>query len=187
MNNPVNLVDAVGIWPEFLEKLGARLQHTLKIIGRILVSPIKAISAEIGAGVGIGAKASVTIKNIPVEIGIVTSITDSVSYEKGKFDARNTTSTNIGFNIADHIDFSHTNGREHSYYDENCTCDFMSSTFGEKSKCVANQRVASNDATIGLSIGAYLLFGAEISIGIDLVAWNEELISIFYENQSYEE
>ena len=80
---------------------------------------------------------------------------------------------------------SYKNGHEHSYFDDNCACNFMSSTFGEKSECVANQKIISNDATVGFSVGAYLLLGFEASINVDLAAWNDELISIFYESISY--
>ena len=61
----------------------------------------------------------------------------------------------------------------------------MSSTFGQKSHCIANQNFVSNDANFGVSLGAYLLVGGEVSISVDLKAWNDELISIFYESMSY--
>ena len=185
MNNPVNMSDPSGNWPKWLEELGSRFVHTVKIMGQIAAAPFKAITAKVGAGIGIGAKAVVNVKSVPIETGAVTSITDSISYEKGVLDVRNTTSTTVGINVAEVFDFSHTNGHELSYFENYCNCDFMSSTFGEKSECVANQGVASNDATIGLSFGAYLLFGLEVSISVDLAAWNDELISIFNESLSY--
>ena len=184
-NNPVNKIDSTGDWPKWIKKIGSRLVHTVKIVYRIVTSPFKAFRAKIGGGVGIGAKCEINVKKTPIKIGAATSITDSITYEKGKFDVRNSTSTNVGISIADSFDISYTNGHDHSYFDEDCTCDFMNSSFGQKSQCVANQNITSVDSSIGISFGAYFIFGIEGSISFDLEAWGDELVSIFYDNMSY--
>ena len=181
----MNKIDSTGNWPKWLKEIGSRFVHTVKIMYRIATSPFKALKAEIGGGVGIGAKYGINVKNTPIKIGAVTSITDSITYEKGKFDVRNSTSTNVGISIADSFDISYTNGCDHSYFDEDCNCDFMNSSFGQKSQCVANQNITSVDSSIGSSFGAYLIFGIEGSISFDLGAWGDELISIFYDSMSY--
>ena len=184
-NNPVNKIDSTGDWPKWIKKIGSRLVHTVKIVYRIVTSPFKAFRAKIGGGVGIGAKCEINVKKTPIKIGAATSITDSITYEKGKFDVRNSTSTNVGISIADSFDISYTNGHDHSYFDEDCTCDFMNSSFGQKSQCVANQNITSVDSSIGISFGAYFIFGIEGSISFDLEAWGDELVSIFYDSMSY--
>ena len=178
LNNPINMSDSMGYWPKWLEDVGARFVHVVTIMGRIALSPFKAITAEVGVGVGLGATAEVAVNNVPVELSAVYSVTDSLVYENGSFDARNTTSANVGLAVANLIDLSHSNGHSHSYFDENCTCSFFESTFGEKSSCVANQKFASNDATLGFSIGAYFILGGELSVSIDIAAWDDELVSI---------
>ena len=184
-NNPICMSDSKGNWPEWLEELGSRFVNTMKFMGRTAISPFKALSAEIGIGLGIGAKAPVVVDNTPVEIGAITAVTDSLSYEEGEFDTRNATYTTIGINIAEVFDFSHTNGRDHSYFDERCTCSFMSSTYGEKSNCPAHQCRVSNDAALAVSFGGYLLIGGEVTISIDFAAWEKELYSIYQESSSY--
>ena len=61
----------------------------------------------------------------------------------------------------------------------------MNSSFGQKSQCVANQNITSVDSSIGISFGAYFIFGIEGSISFDLEAWGDELVSIFYDSMSY--
>mgnify|MGYP003306240005 CR=1 FL=1 len=90
-----------------------------------------------------------------------------------------------GINVADVFDFSHEGGYQHSYFDENCTCDFWRTSFGDKRKCPANKPFISNDMSIGLSVGAYVLIGGEVSVSFDLAAWGNELISIFNDGLIY--
>ncbi|MGN0501586.1 MAG: RHS repeat-associated core domain-containing protein [Ruminococcus sp.] len=186
-NNPVNMDDADGAWPKLVKKLVSRVKHTVKTMVRIASSPFKATTAKIGAGIGIGGKVKANIKRVPVEVGAVASISDSVVYQQGKWDARNSTTASVGLNVADIYSFSHAIGREHSYYDEKCTCDFMRSSFYDKSNCVANTTIMSGDATVDLSVSAYFLFGFEASISIDLASWNEELVSIVEESLAYKD
>ena len=184
-NNPINMEDETGHWPKWMKEIGSRFVHTVKIISKIVASPFKAITAKVGGGIGFGAKATVNINSVPVEIGVVNSITDSLTYEYGKFDVRNTTSTTLGVSFAGKADFSSSSGYEHSYFDKNCDCSFWNSSFGEKNTCTANKDISSKDMTIGFSLGAYFLLGGEFSFGIDLKVWNDELISIFEESLAY--
>jgi hypothetical protein len=39
--------------------------------------------------------------------------------------------------------------------------------------------------SIGLSVGAYVLIGGEVSVSFDLAAWGNELISIFNDGLIY--
>ena len=186
-NNPVNMSDSEGNWPKIIKKIGSRIKNTANIIEKIVTSPFKVIKVSVGMGVGIGGKVETTVNNVPIEVGISTSTTDSISYNKGKIDIKNSTSKNFGFNFANLIDISYGEGKEHSYMNSNCTCNFLHSTYGQKQQCRANKKTTSSDMTLGFSIGAYLFMGGEISVGIDLNAWGEELISIFDESISYED
>ena len=184
-NNPVNYSDPTGNWPKWIEKISSRVVNAVKTIVKIAVSPFKAIKASVGGGIGIGGKVEATVNNIPIEAGAVISNSDSVVLENNRVDVRNSTSAGVSLNILDVVDYSHINGRAHSYYDNDCNCNFMNSTFGEKSCCSANKPFASNETTIGFSLSAYLLIGFDVSVGIDMAVWSEELISIFNESLLY--
>ena len=56
------------LWEE-IEELKNRFLFTLEIIGRIVVSPFKAMTVEAGAGIGIGADIEANINGVPVEVG----------------------------------------------------------------------------------------------------------------------
>ena len=175
------MIDVSGSWPSFLKDLGASLARGAGILYRLVTSPLKAVSASVGGGVGLGFKATANAKGIPVEISAVTSISDSLVYEDGSFDIKNTSSTSCGVNIAEIFDVSSSHGYEHSYYDSQCTCNFFNSTFGEKRQCHANKEFSDTERTLSFSVGAYLLFGFEASVSIDLAAWGEELIDIYHD------
>ena len=184
-NNPVNMSDALGNWPKFVEELGSRLNHAVDIMGRIAIAPLKAITVEVGAGVGMGAQVSANVGGIPIEAGIINTVTDSIVYDKGIFDIQNKSIINVNINLAEVFDYSYTKGHGHSYFDENCTCNFMKSTFGDKSKCEANQKISSSNATFGFSLGAYFLFGFDVTVAVDMAAWNDELITIYFDSLTY--
>ena len=59
---------------------------------------------------------------------------------------------------------------------------------GKKSKFIFNvSELNSNPISpISYSVGVYCFIGCELSVGLDLVAWNDELISIFYDSMSYD-
>jgi len=187
-NNPVNMSDSSGNWPKFMKEVGARLKHTVNIMTKIITSPLKAITAEIGMGIGFGANAEANIEGIPVEGGASYTITDSIIYNKGTFDVINTTSTDLGLRMGE-LDAATSTGKQHSYFDEQCTCSFWNSTFGEKSECKANRNFVSSDATIGSQLSAsasiYFILGAEASISFDFKAWGEELIAIYKESLTF--
>ena len=185
MNNPVNMDDADGNWPEWLKEAGNRIVHTVKFIAKTVIAPLKAITVELGWGVGFGAKFDVKIAGVPIELGAMNTSTDSISYSNNKFDMRNTTSSRLSMNISGVIDVSENQGVSHSYFDNNCTCNIFKSSPSEKKHCAANQSIIESNAMFGLSLGAYAFLGGELTIGIDFKAFNDELISIFNETLSY--
>jgi hypothetical protein len=167
--------DSAGTLPKWLKEIGARLKYIGKFALGVTTAPLKSFKAEFGMGIGIGAKGSANIEGVKIEGGLSTSITDSLSYDKGKFDIKNTTSTKAGITVIEVLDFSYTSGKSHSFFDEECGCDIMHDPFVEQSKCPANIEFEQTDVTLGVSFGLFLGLGAEISAGIDLRALYDEL------------
>ncbi len=180
-NNPVNMSDPAGNWPTWLKEIGARAKYLTKFVVGVVTAPIKAIKADIGLGIGLGIKASANVKGIKIDGGASASITDSVSYDKGKVDVKNTTSTKIGVNALSIINAQYMNGKEHSFFDNKCNCNIIHTPFVTQSHCVANKKIQRTEATLGISIGAYLCLGGEVSVGIDLRTWYNELIDVLNE------
>lgn len=87
-NNPINLSDPTGNWPKWVETIGSRFVHSVKTIGRIITAPFKATEVDVGAGVGIGFKAEGSYKGMKGSVSAVAKCTDSISYDKGKFDTK---------------------------------------------------------------------------------------------------
>lgn len=83
------------------------------------------------------------------------------------------------------IDYSFVNTWQHSYSDSKCTCDFMKSSFGDKSECAANAEYISMNSSIGFVLSAYFILGAEVAVSIDLRAWEAELRKKFDESMEY--
>ncbi|MBE6946287.1 MAG: RHS repeat-associated core domain-containing protein [Ruminococcaceae bacterium] len=185
-NNPVTRSDIQGTsWKDFVEEMDRRFVHCMKTIGRIVTSPFKALSAEAGVGVGLGVDAKVNACGIPLEVGAVASVSDSVVYDKGKFDVRSRTSTSFAFNFLKVFGFSYTQGHEHSYFDEQCTCNAWEDSYGEKSECPANEPFEEGSSIISFSAGVYLVLGFNLSVSFDLAAWGDELTSIYYDSVNY--
>ena len=187
MNNPVNMTDSNGNLPKIIQKLWSRTKNAVKTMVKIALSPLKSTKASVGAGMGLGLTIEVPNNYIPVAVEARASVTDHLSYDKGKLEGKNSTVTSLGVNLANALDFSVGGGKEHSYKDCDCVCSFWHSTYKEKSDCVANRKIESRDAMLGVTLGAYLLLGAEISVGIDMNAWGNELISIFNESLLYKD
>ena len=180
-NNPVNMSDLAGNWPKWLKEIGARAKYLAGFVVGVVTAPIKAIKADIGLGIGLGIKASTNVKGIKIDGGASASITDSVSYDKGKVDVKNTTSTKIGVNALSIINAQYMNGKEHSFFDNKCNCNIIHTPFVTQSHCVANKKIQRTETTLGISVGAYLCLGGEVSVGIDLGTWYNELIDVLNE------
>ena len=183
MNNPVNLTDEAGNWPKWLREAANRVVHSVKILYKTAVACINSTTASIGGGLGLGVKGSVTAKNVPVKFEAGASISDSLCWNKGEADFRNTTSVGMGFTVNEMFNTSSKYEHSHSYFDDNCNCNFIFSSYGEKSNCIANKQTFVNNATIGVSVGGYLILGVEASISIDLYALEKELLIIYNESE----
>ncbi len=173
--------DPTGNWPKWLKEIGARAKYLGKFVVGVVTAPIKSLKADLGMGIGIGVKGTANINSAKIDGGVSTSITNSLSYDKGKFDIKNTTSTKVGITISEAIDFSYTTGKGHSFFDKACECNILHDPFVEQSKCLANMKIQQTEMTAGFSFGVYLGLGAEVSVGIDLRALYDELAIVLTE------
>jgi len=173
--------DPDGNWPKFIKEAWNRVKYVAKMIVKTVTAPFKAAKVSAGAGIGIGAKGSVTVKGAKAEVGATASITDSVVYDKGKIDIRNTASVKANVTFGNIADFSIGSGKEHSFFDEKCNCNILHDPFVQQMNCVASSKIQPVEATLGFSVGLYLLLGGEISVGVDLKVLHDELIGVFTE------
>lgn len=195
-NNPVNLFDSTGSRPAWIDEFGAtanavfkeaanRLVYSFDIMGQIILSPIKALEASVGLGIGLGAETELNIDGVNVTAGASASITDSIVYENGSFDAQSTSSAGVGVNIESFIDLYYGSGVQHSLFDRNCTCDLWNDPFVDRADCPVNQPIITPSKTIGFSFSLFFIIGIDASVGINLDTWNQELHNILNSSLAY--
>ena len=123
---------------------------------------------------------------VPMELSAVASYCDSITLNlREGVKLNNTSSITAGVNMFDYIDFSLTEGVGHSYSDEDCTCSFMRSSYGEKSKCPANHKLDPGSTTIGVGAGLFAGLGAMGSISMDVGQLSKEWVAIYEEDMAY--
>jgi len=177
-NNPVNMSDPSGNWPKWAKEIANRVKYAFTMTVRIFTSPLKAINAKAGVGVGIGGEVSGKIEGTTISVAAKKSYTDSLQFKDGKFDITSTNSEEFGFSVGK-ISFGHTHGESHSLCDPNCTCDIIDTPFVRKSECAANKEFVEETYVIGVSVSLYFLIGFEVSLGFDFDAFSNELIDIY--------
>ena len=183
-NNPINLIDQNGDWPNLVK----RIVHTAKTIANIILSPFKAIEVNVGAGIGIGVEAKTSYNGVKWAVQAVAKNTDSVNLSKKGVDVRNTSTAGITIS-AGAVSKSVNYKKGHSYHDKECTCNVFKDSFKEKMNCPAVKPGIVDVDTMKIEFGmsVYLLLGVEASFSIDLNEWNNELIDIFNESIQYED
>ncbi len=178
-NNPINTSDSSGTWPKILKEIGARFKYMGNFFGGFFGAVFNSFSINIGVGIGIGVNLSGNVKGVNVEVGASTSISDSLGLFFGKFDVKNTTSTQVGLGVADVINWNYSKERSHSFFDEKCICNIVHDPFVEQSKCPANIPNQGLDTTIGLSVSLYIFLGFDVTIGINYKKLQDDLINVF--------
>lgn len=146
---------------------------------RIFTSPLKAIEAKAGVGVGIGGEVSAEVKGVTVSAAAKKSYTDSLQLKNGKIDVKSTNSQEIGVSVGK-FSVGKSNGKEHSFFDENCTCDFIDTPFVKQAECYANKEFIEENCTIGVSASLYVGIGFEASLGVNVNAFFDEIIDIYH-------
>lgn len=184
-NNPVNINDNEGEWPQWAKEITSRLVHTAKFMAGTVMAFAKSIKGSLGGGVGIGINASAKINGVDIAVGASYTITDSVTYSKGSFSSKNSTALKAEVSFLGIINHSKSRAMEYSYSNSKCNCNPWKDSFKKKSECVANIDTKENDDMLGVSIGAYFGIGFEASVGIDLKTLNDELHIVFHESLNY--
>ena len=167
MNNPVNLSDESGNWPKWAKEIVNRVKYAVTMTYRIFTSPLKAVDAKVGVGVGIGGEFSGNAKGVTVSATAKKSYTDSLQFKNGKFDIKSSNSQEFGLSVGK-LSWGNSSGYEHSFFDKNCTCDLINTPIVKQAECYANQAFIEESYTIGFSASLYIGIGGEFSIGISL-------------------
>lgn len=178
-NNPVNMSDPSGNWPKWVKEIANRFKYAVTMAARIFTLPVKAIEVKAGAGVGIGVEVSAKAKGIPVSVAAKKSYTSSLQLKKGKFDVISSNSQEIGVSVGK-FSVGKSTGKEHSLFDENCTCNFFNTPIVKQSECIANKEFVDENYTIGFSASLYLLIGGEISLAFNINDFFNEMIDIYH-------
>ena len=178
-NNPVNMSDPSGNWPKWAKEIVNRVKYAVTMTFRVFTSPLKAVDAKVGLGVGIGGEVSGKVKGITVSGAAKTSYTDSLQLEKGKFDVKSSNTQEIGFSVGK-LSVGKSSGQEHSFFDKKCTCDLINTPIIDQAECYANKEFVEENYTIGLSASLYIGIGGEASLGININDFFNELIDIYH-------
>ena len=163
-----------------------------RIMGRIIAAPVKSITASVGGGIGLGVGGSTRIGGVGVSAEASIKDADILVIDSEGADLINQSSMGMEIEMGiDNTPFkvsaSSIVGEQHSYCDEDCTCDFWTDTFAEKIECEANEEIVENtELTVGVGASLYLGIGFEFDISMDLNALQEEYVDIWNDAMSYE-
>ena len=184
-NNPVIYSDPNGCG--FFSKVIERISFNFKTSLSYWLSPLKAISASVGYGIGIGVEATAEYKGLSIGASAKDSDTTSIELTNGRIRAKHTTGQNNSVTIGSVYEVGGFEGYSHYFDDDNCRCGGLKGTFADRNSCVANEFSSSQSKTLGVSFGLYCGVGAEASLGLDLNAWLEEKHRIDNELREFNE
>ena len=183
-NNPVNLTDGVGTWPEWVEKAAEFAISAAKAIGKaavkVAVAAFESVEAQAGIGFGIGIDISNTIT---ADISRDTY----VGIDDGEAITGNLVTTEISFldsdlSIGDTYNHLVEKGgkrvtKSGSVYDGPfAMINYPDTTRGNQISCFIFSVKENGDFVIGVSAGAHLGFGGHASIGFNV---SEFLVRLF--------
>ena len=183
-NNPVNLSDETGHWPQWLKDIGNAAKNILVKIANTTQAVFSAASAYIGGGVGVGASVQTTIGSLPVEVSAVAK-TDIVSAEigEGKIFHGITDESSLGANIAG-VGPVLGKKRQHSFGNsDNCIC-YPNESLIVRSLVINDcpewkTKIDDNHIKFSLGFSAYFAFGISASVEYDFTYLYEEIIKIW--------
>lgn len=126
------------------------------------------ISLSVGCGIGFGKSYEVDFGGVPLGVELLASYTDLLELsDKGlRFKNRISAGGNISVGPINILDFGV--GKGHYYSDCRCSCDWWNDPFGQRLECEAREDISGSSFTIGFSLGLYYIYGAEISVSLDL-------------------
>ena len=167
-NNPIMYTDHFGNWPEWVRKVGETINAFFG-----------AFYGTVSVGVGVGASASATVHGAKVEVSAKYVEKDTFSISENRFDITNSHEIDAEVRVLNLLNIGASTKQEHSYYDEDCTCDLWWDSYTKKTTCPAHKDTIDSDIKLDFSVGAYLGIGAEASCGFNLTYFVNELIEIF--------
>ena len=162
------LTDHDGNWPEWLKKAG----KTIKAF-------FESFYADFSYGVGIGFEASADLGGIPVKTSMLYAEKNTIGIQENEFVVNNSHEFGIELSAFGVVTVGSAVKQEHSYFDEDCSCNFWDVNFVKKAACPAHEDVINNDIKIGLSAGVYWGIGADASLGFNVSYFYKELIEVF--------
>ena len=150
-NNPVNLSDYSGAWPQWIETATARIKHSVTFMIRLIASPFKAAVLEVGGGIGLGAGASATVGGVTASGELSATITDYAVFDNGEFDTGTKASCGGSLGIQEIFEYSYQIGTAHSFSACDCTCNPWTDPYGDRLTCSANRPIQEHSYTLGIS------------------------------------
>jgi len=159
--------DPSGNWPKWVIKLNDTITAFWG-----------AFYGSLEWGMGLGLDASASVGGVNVEVSAVFAEKDSIVISDNQFDVTHTTEASAEISVFEVLSLGSTVVQEHSYFDENCTCNLFDNSL-DKSLCPAHKDSISNDLTIGLSAGAYWGIGFGASFGFNISQFIDDIIEIY--------
>ena len=165
-NNPIMLTDENGNWPEWL-----------KDVGQVFVAVWESLEVEIGVGMGVGFTADVIISGVPVGGTLLYAESDALVLDDGSAKLIHQTEASIGLS-AMFVEMGYSDVRSHAFDDPTCDCGVFDNVIN-KSTCPAQEKGGGAECSINYSLGAYLVGGGKVSIGINVTELTNRVINIF--------
>ena len=141
------------------------------------------MEVKAGVGVGLGGEISANVEKISISASAKNTVSNAIVIDDKKFDVKNITEISSSFSIYN-FELGHSSGRQHSFFDKNCDCDFFGDPIAKGTKCQANTEYNDKSLSLGISLAIYVGIGAELSCGINLKEFFDEIIDIY--NTEYE-
>ena len=185
-SNPIKTLDLSGKWPKSFRAACEATVHTIYGFWRMAKTIAGSIKVEAGVGSGIGGSVSANVGYFPVGVSFMAATTDTASFSLANgLETKITTATSASVSAFDCLSIGYTEGRQHLYGAENCSCSFWHSTYNEKSSCPAQQKFEGEDNTFSLGVEGYLGLGGKIEVSIDLEELSNNLLMIYNDCMEY--
>ena len=185
-SNPIKTLDLSGKWPKSFRAACEATVHTIYGFWRMAKTIAGSIKVEAGVGSGIGGSVSANVGYFPVGVSFMAATTDTASFSLANgLETKITTAASASVSAFDCLSIGYTEGRQHLYGAENCSCSFWHSTYNEKSSCPAQQKFEGEDNTFSLGVEGYLGLGGKIEVSIDLEELSNNLLMIYNDCMEY--
>ena len=186
-NNPVNLSDETGHWPQWLKDIGNAVATSFVNFGKAVWATVQSFTTEIGVGIGFKGALETKVSNNITVSGNAGFKNDMVNIQigTGTADIGSKTSSSFSGSIGP-INVGTENGVFHTYVPhDNCPTPNLVNTIysiDELKKCPATKVLNEKPkASLGVGFEAYFIIGVTFNVGFDYKYWIDELIKIYSE------